>query len=374
VNLAKSASFTVLVLSLVALSACSNAPRTSEAVAPETLSNVPVAIVQTATVPEYLEAVGTVRAAQTSQISSQAMGNIVEISAREGDRVQAGQVLARIDDAQPRVAVEQATAALTAAEKESVAADTDLALAESTLKRYQQLYDKKSLSPQEYDEVKARYQSAEARRDMARAAQAQASAALVQAQTSLAYTNVRAPFSGRVTEKKVDAGAFASPGMPIFTIEDTRTFRLEVTVDESDIAVAHMGQPVAVTIDSLGPAQISARVAEIIPAADPASRSFLVKIALPGDARIRSGLFGRAYFSRGARSALLIPAASVLQRGQLQGVYALDANRIVSLRYVTLGKPVADKVEVLSGLHAGEKLIAAPGDREFAGKRIVTQP
>ena len=124
---------------------------------------------------------------------------------------------------------------LTAAEKEVSAADSDLALAESTLKRYQQLYEKKSVSPQEFDEIKARYQSAEARRDMARAGQAQANAALTQARTTLGYTQIRAPFSGVVTDKKADAGTLASPGMPIFTLEDTRSFRLEVTVDESDI-------------------------------------------------------------------------------------------------------------------------------------------
>ena len=97
------------------------------------------------------------------------MGNIVEIRAHEGDRVQSGQVLAVIDDAQPRSGVDQATAALAAAEKEVSAADSDLALAQATLTRYQQLYEKKSVSPQEFDEVKARYQSAEAQRDMARA-------------------------------------------------------------------------------------------------------------------------------------------------------------------------------------------------------------
>ena len=112
---------------------------------------------------------------------------------------------------------------VTAAEKEVSAADSDLALAESTLKRYQQLYEKKSVSPQEFDEIKARYQSAEARRDMARAGQAQANAALTQARTTLGYTQIRAPFSGVVTDKKADAGTLASPGMPIFTLEDTRS-------------------------------------------------------------------------------------------------------------------------------------------------------
>jgi RND family efflux transporter MFP subunit len=249
--------------------------------------------------------------------------------------------------------VDQATAAATAAEQDVSAADSDLGLAQTTLKRYQQLYERKSVSPQEFDEVKARYQSAEARRDVARAGQAQANAALAQARTSLGYTRVRAPFAGVVTEKKADRGTLASPGMPIFTIEDTRSYRLEAQVDESDIRLVHVGQVAPAMIDSLGDTQLSGKIVQIVPAADPASRSFLVKVELPADTRLRSGLFGRAHFDRGERIALLIPRTSVVERGQLQGVYVLDANQIAGLRYVSLGKSAGEKVEVLSGLQDG---------------------
>ena len=227
--------FYVSTVALCAVFAGCTNERRAATTAPETLNNVSVIAVQETTVPDWLEAVGTVRATQTSQVSSQVMGNISEIRAHEGDLVQGGQVLATIDDAQSRSAVDQATAAVTAAEKELAAADSDLALAGSTLHRYQQLYEKKSVSPQEFDEIKAHYQSAEARRDMARAGQAQANAGLTQARTSLGYTRIRAPFMGIVTEKKADAGMLAAPGMPIFTIEDTRRYRLEVTVDESEL-------------------------------------------------------------------------------------------------------------------------------------------
>jgi RND family efflux transporter MFP subunit len=352
------------------LSSCSN-ERRSQAAAPETVSNVSVIVAQKSTVPDWLEAVGTVRASQTSQVSSQVMGNIVDIRVHEGDRVQDRQVLAAVDDAQSRSATDQAMAAATASEKELSVADSDLALAGATLKRYQQLYEKKSVSPQEFDEIKARYQSAEARRDMARAGQAQANAALSQTQTSLGYTRIRAPFAGVVTGKRVDVGMLASPGMPIFTIEDTRSYRLEVTVDESDIRFVRIGQAAPVTINALGNVPLSGKVVQIVPAADPASRSFLVKVELPVDARLRSGLFGRAHFARGERRTLLIPRTSVVERGQLQGVYVLDANQIVELRYVTLGKSAGEQIEVLSGLQDGEKLIAVPGGRELGGKRIA---
>ncbi len=331
-------------------------------------------VAQSTTAPDWREAVGTVRAAQTSQVASQMMGDIVEIRAHEGDRVQSGQVLAVLNDAQPRSGTDQATAALNVAEKEVSAADSDFALAEATLKRYQQLYEKKSVSPQEFDEIKSRYQSAEARRDMARAGQAQANAGLMQARTSLGYTRIHAPFAGVVTDKKADAGTLASPGMPMFTIEDTRRYRLEVAVDESDLRLVHVGQASPVTIDALGNVPLSGKVVQIVPAADPASRSFLVKVELSADARLRSGLFGIARFPRGERPALLVPRTSLVERGQLQGVYVLDANQIAGLRYVTIGKSAEEQIEVLSGLQGGEKLVAVAGDRDLSGKRIAIQP
>jgi len=241
------------------------------------------------------------------------------------------------------------------------------------LKRYQNLYDRKSVSPQEFDEVKARYQAALAHRDMTRADQAQAKAALAQAHTSLSYTRILAPFDGVVTEKKADPGTLASPGLPIFTVEGLGHYRLEATVNEDDLRYVRRGEPVPVVVDALGNTELKGKVAEIVPAADPGSRSFLVKVELPADTRLRSGLFGRAQFSRGKRSSLLIPQTAAVERGQLQGVYVLDQNQIASLRYVTLGKAVGPVVEVLAGLQEGERLVAKPGELDLNGKRVEAQ-
>jgi len=355
------------------LSGCSH-ERKAEAASPEPASNVQTIVAQRMSVPDWLEAVGTVRAAQTSQLASQIMGNIVTVQVHEGDRVQRGQVLAVIDDAQPRASVEQATAAEFAAQKDLSAAESEYALAAITLQRYQPLYKRQTVSAQTFDEVKTRAQSAEARRDMAKANLAQANAALAQARTSLGYTRVRAPFAGVVTERKADPGTLASPGMAILTLEDTRNYRLEVTVDESDLGFMRVGQSTSVKIDALGSTEIIGKVVQIVPAADPGSRSFLVKIELPKDAHLRSGLFGRAQFARGERSALLIPRTAIIERGQLQGVYVIDSEQIAGLHYVTLGRTSGQQVEVLSGLEGGEKIIAAPADRELGGKRIVARP
>ncbi|HTC64499.1 MAG TPA: efflux RND transporter periplasmic adaptor subunit [Candidatus Saccharimonadales bacterium] len=343
-------------------------------VTPETVRGVAVIAAQSNSVPDSLEAIGTVRAAQTSQIASQSIGNILEVRAREGDRVQSGQILAVIDDAQPRAAVQQAEAGLTAAQKEVASADTELALAQSTLKRYQQLFDKKSVSPQEFDEIKTRSQAAEARRDIARAGEAQASAVLTQSKTALGNTRIRAPFSGVVTEKRTDAGALASPGMPLFTLEDTSRYRLETMVNENDIHLVHAGEAIPVLLDAIEGSEFHGKVLRIAPAADTASRSFLVKIELPVDSRLRSGLFGRARFPRGVRSAVFVPHGTIVERGQLRGVFVVDASQIAQLRYVTLGNTSEHNVEVLSGLQVGEKLVAVPGDRELGGKKIAPLP
>ena len=354
------------------LSGCSS-ERQLTPTAPETIRNVAVFAVQRADVPDLLESAGTVRAVETTELASQMMGNIVELRVHEGDRVRRGQVLAVIDDAQPRAAVERATSAVNAAEQEVAASDSDLTLAQSTLNRYQNLYDKKSVSPQEFDEVKARYQAALAHRDEALAGQSQAKAGLAQARASLSYTRILAPFDGVITEKKADAGTLASPGLPIFTVEGLGRYRLEAAVNENDLRYVRMGEQVPVVVDALDSTGLRGKVVQIVPAADPGSRSFLVKIELPADVRLRSGLFGRAQFSRGERSSLLIPQSAVVERGQLQGVYVLGQNKAASLRYVTLGKKSGTQVEVLAGLQEGERLVTKPGELDLNGKRIEAQ-
>lgn len=359
-------------LSMLLLGGCSDQAKKAETFS-ETVRNVFLIEVQQKTVPDLLEAVGTMRAAQTSVLASQMMGTLVEVRVREGDHVQRGQVLAVIEDSQPRAALERATAAESASRQQLAAAESELALAESTLKRFQTLYDRKSVSPQEFDEVKTREQAALAHRDMARADQEQAKAAIAETRTALEYTQIRAPFDGVVTEKKADAGTLASPGMPIFTLEDVRRYRLEASINENDLALVRVGQSVPVLVDALGSGTLPGKVAQIVPAADADSRSFLIKVELPVDSRLRSGLFGRAQFSRGERRALLVPRTAIVERGQMEGVFLLDQNKIASLHYVTLGKPTRDQVEVLAGLQDGDWLVARPGTLELDGKRIEAQ-
>ncbi len=357
---------------LVGLNAC-NSNKPHLAAAPESVGNLTLLTVQQTMVPDYVEATGTVRAAESAQLASQVMGTITRVNVHEGDAVRRGELLIAIDEAQPRAAYQSATAGLQASQQAIAAADADYALAESTMQRYQMLYDKKSVSPQEYDEVKTKLAAAKARRDAAHAHSAQSEASVSEANTAVSFTKIRAPFNGVIIAKLADAGAMAAPGVPLLTLEDPSHFRLEAMVDESEIGVVRLGETVPVAIDSLGSQAISGKVVQIVPAADPASRTFTVKVELPANPQVRSGLFGRARFPRGERQSILVPQTALLHRGQLDGVYVVGKDEIVSLRYVTLGKPTGSDIEVLSGLGSGERIVAQPDGRELSGKRIGAQ-
>ena len=349
--------------------ACHSTKETTK-LAPEAVRDVELVTVQRTNLPSYYEAMGTVRPLQSAQLSSQMMGNIVRMTAREGDRVSHGQVLAIIDDAQTRAAVDRALAGQRASTQEIAAANSEFALAESTLKRYQMLQEKKSVSPHEFEEVSARYEAAKARRDMAQAANAGAEAAVVQAKTAQGYTTVRAPFSGVVTAKLAEVGNLAAPGVPIYTVEDSTSFRLEVNVDESNIGSVHLGASIPVSIDAMGSAGLSGKVVQILPAADANSRSFVVKLELPKGVSLRAGLFGRAQFPVGNRDGVSVPRSAIVRRGSMQAVYAVGSDQLASLRYVTLGQTLENRFEVLSGLENGDRVVINPGDRELNGRKV----
>jgi RND family efflux transporter MFP subunit len=282
-------------------------------------------------------------------------------------------VLATIDPTQAQAGLQRAEASLSGAQHEVAAAETERALTESTLKRFDTLYQRKSVSPQEYDEVKARYQGALARAEAAQAGAAQAKASVVQAQTAFGYTKVRAPFAGVITERKVDPGVLAAPGMPLLTVEAAGRYRLEATVDEVNLRFVRIGEPVPVKLDAYPVQSLNGKVSQIVPAADPNTRTFLVRIELPSNTTLRSGLFGRAGFSRGDRDSLVIPRTAVVDRGALKAVYVLGPDQVASLRYVTVGQDMDEHLEVLSGLNPNEVVVLAPGDREIGGKRVEVQ-
>ena len=324
--------------------------------------------------PVNVSATGAVHARETAQISAQVPGRIQQILVREGDTVRAGQTVAVLDDAAQRAAVNQAQAGVRAAQSQQAAAQTDASLAASTLGRYRQLEAEKSVSPQEMDEISRKAEAATAGLDAARAQTEAAQAQESSARTMLSYTRFLAPFAGIVTARMADPGTLASPGVPLLQIDQAGALQLQATVDESEIGAIHKGMKTQVAIDGASSANITGMIAEIDPAADPSTHSFLVKIDLPSSSQLRAGMYGTAEFANGVRNAILIQRSAVVARGSLNCAYVLDSHGIAQLRYVTLGSPQGDLVEVLSGISAGERLVDVPSDRDLAGKRIEVQP
>ena len=169
------------------------------------------------------------------------------------------------------------------------------------------------------------------------------------------YAKLAAPFSGVVINKTVEPGNLATPGAPLLTIEQDGLYRLEASVDESKLASVRVGQAVEAVIDA-SDRKVNARVTEIVPSVDSASRSYIVKLDLPSMPQLRTGMFGRAIFPMGMEKVVAIPVAALMDRGQLQSVFVVE-DGVAHTRLVTTGRRTKDGVEVLSGLNAGETLV-----------------
>jgi RND family efflux transporter MFP subunit len=319
--------------------------------------------------PSTYEATGTVRARATATISAKLMGYAREVRAQVGDRVHQGQQLVVLDAREMESNVghaesarEEVRSAISEAESGIAAAKAQLDLAQVTFNRMQDLLSKRSVTNQEFDEASARLMATQAGLDMARAKRVQLYSKLAQIEQEIrlagiqrGYTEITAPFAGTILTKSVEPGTLAVPGAPLFTIEREGAYRLEATIEESQLYLARLDKVVSVTIDGTN-RTFSARIVEILPSVDATARSGTVKIDLPQTPELRSGLFGRARFDTGTHKVLTVPAASVLTRGQLQSVLVAE-NNIARARLITLGSSAKDQVEVLSGLNPGEKVV-----------------
>ncbi|MEO5924205.1 MAG: efflux RND transporter periplasmic adaptor subunit [Bryobacteraceae bacterium] len=359
------------------------ATQSTPAAAPVTVTITPAA---SRDLPNVYEAIGTVRARTSSTISSRTMGYVREVRARVGDQVTAGQVLVTLDSPDLDSQIRQAEAAQAEArsvqpeiESAVAAAKAQLDLAQSTFARMQDLFNKKSISNQEFDEASGRLKVADANHNLAQAKRAQLTARIAQAEQAVrsaqinqSFTTIVAPFAGTVTEKIVEPGILATPGAPLMTIEQSGALRLEASVEESRLSTVRVGQSVEVSIDALE-GTLTGRVSEIVPTVDPVSRTFIAKIEIPQRPQLRAGQFGRARFPLGSRAALTIPAAAITTRGQLQMVFTIDSG-IARSRMITTGAPSANEVEVLSGLSPGESVVTPVPPSLTDGARVEVRP
>ncbi len=313
---------------------------------------IPVRLIQ---LPSSESAVGTVRAVHETSLGSKLLARVVEVHLKAGQKVQAGDVLIRLDDTDLRAKLQQALAAVASAEAVLTQATGDE-------KRYAELLAPKAVSQQQYDNAVAAKRTAEA-------ALHRAKATVTEVQNTLDWATIRSPIDGTVIDKKVDVGDMVSPGQVLVTLYNPKRMQLVASVRESLTRRLQIGQEIGVRIEGLDK-QCSGTISEIVPEAQSASRSFQVKVTGPCPPGIYSGMFGRILIPVQTESVLVIPRRAVREVGQLELVDAVT-NGQTDRRTIRIGATLREDelkifpellrneqyVIVLSGLREGEEVV-----------------
>lgn len=384
---------------LVFAAGCGKKEESAAKLAPSAeVLNVPTAKVTKSAFEDFYEATGTVKAKTTTQVAANMMGRIVSFPVAEGDTVSRGQTLVEIDNRESRTQLQKAQAGLKEAEaalveidKSAVAAnaavktaEVNRVLAEQTFARFKELYERKSASGQEYDEAQSKLKAASSEVERAKAGvqailskKQQINARIEQAKADIAntkiyegYGRIAAPVSGIIVKKYAESGAIASPGAPLLSIEDNSQYRLEAAVEESRSKLIQIGSRAQIRIDALGQGEFFGTVAEITPSADAASRTYTVKIDLPANPLLKSGLYGLARFPVSQKETISVPQTAIVQRGQLSGIYTVAADGTAQFRIVTTGKTSDGMVEILSGVSEGDEFVSADAQRISEGAKV----
>ncbi len=340
-----------------------------DAVAPpiQTVRGEAIAEARRVSIPQHQAAVGTVRARTATRIEAQVSARVQRVAVHSGQRVQAGDLLVELDDRELGARHEQARHALEAARQRRSQAMQRIEAAEATLRRAEAQYERirrflevGAATSQQMEEAEAIFHEARAAREEALAARSQAEAEIEVAQrrldeasVALGYARIAAPVDGQVVERLVEPGDLARPGTPLVTLQSEGALRLEALVPEGLIGRLSLGDEVVV---EAGGRRLTGPVEEIVPAADPRARSFVVKAALPEGPGLFPGMFGRLEIPLVEREAVIVPRNAVRRVGQLEMVRTVEDGAVHS-RLVTTGALLDGEVEILSGLSGGEEVI-----------------
>lgn len=336
---------------------CGETPPTPEESAVPSVA-VTVAVATPETVGDMVEASGVVEPWRRVKPGTKILGRISEVNVREGDRVERGQVLARLEDRDLEAAADQARAGI-------VMAEAQVENSQAQYDRMVELRGRGSVTAKNLEDATSGHRIAEASLQKARAD-------LAAAEAMLDYARVVSPIAGWVVARNVEAGDMSAPGQPFFTIENLNPAKAIVQVAETHIVGLAAGQPATVVIDALG-RSLEVTIDRVVPAGDPASRSFEVQLLLDNaDGSIKSGLFVRARFATGERQALRVPDGAVVRRGQLEGLFVIENDR-AALRWIRAGRSRDGVTEVLSGLEAGESYVVDPPAGLNDGSPVVVR-
>ncbi len=373
----------LLLSAAVALAGCGDRGKPAGPAGRPVVTDVETVTVAASPREKIAEAVGTVRAVTIAAVAPQVMGRVTSVLVTEGSAVAKGAVLATIDDEAIRAQLAaaegarlEADAGREEAEGAIAQAEAAKALAEKTFERFRRLSEEKVVTRQEFDEVEAKktvavkeYERALERRAQMAARVVQAEAGENAARTALSRTRVTAPFSGIVTEKRIDAGSMAVPGTPIVVMEDPRRYRIEASVPETLLPVVKRGLPVDVLLDSSPGRTIPATITEVSPLVDPATRTFTAKADVRGPG-LRTGLYGRIRIRAGKGTVLAVPKRAISRAGGYEGLFVVTPDNTARLVLVTTGTASGDEVEVLSGIQPGTRVAVSPVERLVDGARV----
>ena len=299
--------------------------------------------VEVTTEPLIEKAAGTVRAKVETVISPLVTARISSISVRSGDLVKKGAVLVRLDSRELKARMDQA-------HQEMIAAKAKYDQAEKEYKRFQNIYkaDRGAVSKSKLDQVESVWAAARAELTRTRRHKDEA-------KTALSYSTINAPIAGRVVERYAEPGDTAGQGEPLLRLYDPDSLRLEANVRESVASKLKKGQRLTTEIDALNK-RFPVVLEEIVPSADPGSRSFIVRVSLNEKSGLYPGMFGRLLIPIGEIRKIYIPANAVTHVGQLDFVI-VKSEKGHTRRYVRLGAAVDDRVQIISGLTTGEAIL-----------------
>lgn len=320
----------------------------------QSIAGLQLAVVAAQAVPGQDLFIGSIESADRGVLAARIDGRIGQLSVKIGDPVKAGQLL---------LTIEQNTGndrlAETRGSREAAAARVDLA--EKTYLRYEKLAQAEAVTPLEMDRVTAE-------REEARQNLQVASAGVAQARTGAAYNRVIAPYAGIISEQLVESGSTVMPGTPLLVIERSGIPQARIALPESMVGQIALGEILQLEVPALL-RTVSGVVTEIQPTSDPATRTFTVKLALPNDATLTPGLFLRAKRQAATGSALLVPVSALVHRGQLTGLFVVEA-QVLHFRLVKVGQQLGEQVAILSGLSAGETIVTGAVEKARSGARV----
>lgn len=350
---------------LAGMGGCGGKEKVAGSGAPPTVTGLTLQSAAISTIPEEIEAVGTVKARNSSVLAARVPGTVSSVLVKEGERVAKGKLLLTLEANEVAAGAAGARAAVEEASRGVEDARSRKKLADATFDRYQKLFQEQAVTRQEFDVRRTEKEVADQGVARAEARLAQAREGAKSAGTMAGYTRISAPIAGVVTAKPAEVGMTVFPGTPLVTVEEEGSYRLEVAAPESLLGKVKPGDRVRVLVEGAAP-EATGRVAEVVPAIDPSSRTFTVKVEVAAKG-VRSGTYGRAYLPVGARRGILVPKSALVERGALASVWVVDRDNVVRMRLVKVGEPVGDRVEILSGLSADERIVVGGVEKVVDG-------